>query len=247
MLRRRNVWLGVASALLAGLLVYVIYVVQLAQIRGQETVAIVVPKQFIDAGTRITGEMVDRRTIVRSALHHDMLLDVQDIVGKEAAIPLGVDEPVLKWKLNHLQLSPQYDEATFQIPREYIRSISSGIRAGDRVTVYVSGESVQERLFDEKIVVASVKTAAYTEVESRTQSALISRARGNEEMLYVARRDANAPIDHVNLNLTESQWLAIDRLCGTGEAKLVIAYTGETALSENVPNLAKEEGLRNER
>src|SRR5690606_19853505 len=124
---------------------------------------------------------------------------------------------------------PNGGQSTFQIPKEYIRSISSGIRAGDRVVLYASGGAAASgRLFDEEVVVASVKSAANTEIVD-TGPASLSRTPGNRESMASSRRDANAPIDHINLNLTEEQWLAIDRVCGTDGGKLVIAFAGTFA------------------
>ena len=54
-------------------------------------------------------------------------------------IPLGTQEPILKWKVNRYHLLPNEQQATFQIPKEYVLTVSNGIRAGDRVRMYVSG------------------------------------------------------------------------------------------------------------
>jgi len=224
--RRRNLWISVISAVAAAFLVYAVYLLQLAHIRQQETVSVVAPDRYLEAGTTIESGMLRVRHIPRSGWLEGMISDPGEAIGLETLIPLGADEPIFRWKLNRFSLLPQAGQSTFRIPKEYVLSISSGIRAGDRVVVYASGEQVSGRLFEEEIVVASVKSAANTEVEDEEQLHLLSKARGNEESVYISRRNANAPIDHINLNLTEDQWLKIDEICGSGQAKLVIAFAG---------------------
>jgi hypothetical protein len=225
--RKRNLWIGVVSALLAALLAYAVYELQLRQLAGQVTREIVVPKRFIDAGTIIEEGMVELRAMDAAVYREGMLTRVRDVIGLEAVVPLGEGEPILDWKLDRLRLMPGENEYTFQIPKSYILSISSGIRAGDLVLVFASGGAYGSGLlFEQPITVASVKSAAYTEVDDSERSALLSRARNDREQLYASRRDASAPIDHINLNLTEEQWLLLDRTCRDGETKLVIAFGG---------------------
>lgn len=204
-----------------------VYELQLRQLEGSTRVSVVVPLQFIDGGVWIEEDMIEMRSIESNQLLEGMLTRKEQVIGQEALIPLGVGEPVLDWKLDRLQLMPDADQATFQIPKSYILSISSGIRAGDQVVIYVSsGTEGSKRLFESEVTVASVKSSSYTEVDDDEHSVLLSRARDNQERLYASRRDASAPIDHVNVNLTEEQWLQLDQWCQDGQAKLVIAYAG---------------------
>lgn len=227
MSRKRNIWISSISALLAVALVFAIYELQLQYINMRKKVEVIVPKQFIDAGTMLDESLFETVRIDNSAYQEDMLTNLATIAGQETLVPLGKGEPVLQWKLDRLHLQPNQHQSTFQIPKSYILSVSSGIRAGDIVYVYTSGgELGSRRLFDEGIVVASVKSSAYMEVDNAEHSVLLSKARDNEEQVYASRRDASAPIDHVNLNLTEEQWLKLDAACNEGNAKLVIAYAG---------------------
>jgi hypothetical protein len=215
------------------MLVYAVYELQLRQLQGKTSMSVVVPAQFIDAGTVIKEEMLEIRRVDEAAFRKGMISDTRSVIGLEALIPLGRGEPLLDWKLDRMHLMPRDGESTFQIPKSYILSISSGIRAGDQVLVYVSSESQgSKRLFEEEITVASVKSASYTEVDDAEHSALLSKARDNQEQLYVSRRDASAPIDHINLNLSEEQWLLVDHWCREGQAKLVIAYSGTLKLDD---------------
>jgi hypothetical protein len=50
--------------------------------------------------------------------------------------------------------------------------------------------------------------------------------------MYASRREDNAPIDHINLNLTEQEWLQLDFACKTKQAKLVIAFTSSSIILE---------------
>lgn len=229
MRRGRSLWLSLTAALLSAALVYGLYVLQRDQLKQQETIGVVVPKRFIAAGERMERNDLELTRLPIAAYTNDMITELELAAGKESAIPLGKGEALLSWKLNEHYLHPGTGESTFQIPKEYIRSISNGIRAGDRVLLYASGaEGESGRIFPESVVVASVKSSANVEVDSLEQSHLMSLAESNKDGMYVARRDANAMIEYVNLNLTEAQWLQIDRLCKNGSVKVVVAYSPES-------------------
>ncbi|CAN7246111.1 flagellar biosynthesis protein FlgA [Paenibacillus sp. LjRoot153] len=225
--RRRSLLISVVAALLAGLLVYGVYVLQVNQVELQQTVQVVVPKDFIRAGQFIHADMVEFKAIQKGSYTSSMMTKLTDVVGQESMIPLGTQEPILKWKLNRYHLLPNQQQATFQIPKEYLLTVSNGIRAGDRVRMYVSGsDGSSRRLFGEKeITVASVKSSANVEVDNPKNSNLLSKAQGDEQKMYTSRLEANGAIDQINLNLTENEWLQIDQLCSAKKAKLVIAFS----------------------
>lgn len=225
--RRKQLAISAAAAALSGLLVYGVYLLQLRQIKLEETVTVVVPKRFVPVGTILSEGDLKTVALPRGAVNGQMVKAKADAVGMETTVPLGGEEPLLDWKLDKYRLLPRADEATFQIPRAYVKSISNGIRAGDEVTVYLSDESdasPSRRLFDEPVVVAAVKTAANLEIDDPKESNLLSMANGDKESMYASRRDANGTIDAINLNLTEAEWLALDSVCKSGTAKLVIAF-----------------------
>lgn len=229
MSRRRQAALSLAAAALSGLLVYGVYWLQLRQIRLQETVEVIAPREFVPAGSTLEAEMLMKLSVPRGAVTDEMILDASEAVGWETSVPLGSREPLLRWKLEKFRLLPGPGEATFQIPREYIKAVSNGIRAGDWVMVYLSGERTpSRRLFPGPVRVAAVKTAANAELDNPRNPNLLSLAEGNKEKMYASRRDANGAIDAVNLNLTEEQWLALDAACKDGTAKLVIAFDAFT-------------------
>ena len=255
--KKRNLAVSMAAAALSGALVYGVYQLQLRQIDMQETVQVAVPLRFIAAGERLTADNVGLRSIARASYMPEMLASRDEALGLETAVPLGKDEPILEWKIDRYRLLPGRDESTFHIPKSYVLSVSNGIRAGDRVLLYVSagtdagadrsgkdgpagiaasaesgGEArgVSGRLFPEPVTVASVKSAANTEIDDADRSNLLSMASGDRERMYASRRDATGIIDAVNLNLTEAQWLRIDELCRDGRAKLVIAYSSAPLL-----------------
>lgn len=224
--RSRNMWLSLIAAVLSAALVYGLYELQRLQVERRVTVSVVVPNRFIPAGERIGAGDLERIRLPAEAYLGEMATDLEAVTGKEAAVPMGRGEPVLAWKLNEYGLQPGKSESTFQLPKDYIRSISSGIRAGDLVMVYASGAEDQSvRVFDAPVVVASVKTAGNVEIDNMERSHLLALADGNKDGMYAARRDANGSIDAINVNLTEDQWLAIDELCKGGTVKLVIAYS----------------------
>ncbi|MCC3375820.1 SAF domain-containing protein [Cohnella sp. REN36] len=223
--RKRQMTISLSAAVLSGLLVYGVYLLQLRHIRLEETTQVVVPKQFVPAGTPLDRGMLTTMQIPRGAVTDDMFARVDEAVGMETSAPLGASEPLLRWKLDKFRLLPRPGEATFQIPREYVKSVSNGIRAGDRVVVYLSAaDNVSRRLFAGPVIIAAVKTASNQEIDNPKNSNLLSLAEGDKERMYASRRDANGSIDTVNLNLTEAQWLELDNACKTGAAKLVIAF-----------------------
>jgi hypothetical protein len=231
--RRRNLAISAAAAALSGVLIYCIHELQLRQIELQETVRVVAPVRFIPAGERLTSDSLGLRTISKASFMPGMVTDPDAIIGMETVVPLGRDEPLLEWKLDRFRLLPRRDESTFQIPKDYILSVANGLRAGDKALVYASGVDVESgRLFPEPVTVAAVKTSANLEIDDPQRTGLVSRASGDYEQLYLARRDANGAIDAVNLNLTEEQWLRIDNLCRDGRVKLVIAYVPDSYESE---------------
>ncbi|MEK3882477.1 SAF domain-containing protein [Paenibacillus sp. PL2-23] len=230
MARGRNKWLSVTAALLSASLVYGLYMLQRQQLVEQETVAVLAPNRFVDAGEQLSASDLAWVRMPADAFSRDMMTDLEAAAGKETAIPLGRGEAIRDWKLNEHQLQPLSGQSTFQIPKDYVRSVSNGIRAGDRVLLYASGEGDESRrLFTQPVVVASVKSSANVEVDGLEQSHLLSMAENNKDGMYTARRDANAMIEYINLNLSEEQWLAIDRLCKGGAVKLVVAYSSHAA------------------
>lgn len=236
--RKRQVAISVSAALLSGLLVYGVYLLQLRHIRLEETEEVVVPRQFVPAGTILEKGMLTLAAIPRGAMDAGMIRRVEDAEGMQTFAPLGGGEPLLGWKISRFPLLPREGEATFQIPREYVKSVSNGLRAGDWASVYVSSDQGPlRRLFPEPVVVAAVKTAANMEIENPDRSSLQSLVDNDEQELYASRRDANGSIDAVNLNLTEAQWLELDSVCKNGNAKLIIAFEA-SAFSPD----GKEEG-----
>jgi len=224
--RRRSLAASGAAALLALALVYGVYWLQLRQVELQKTVDVVVPKDFIPAGSTLTRDLLEYKPIYAGALQSGMIREMAEAVGQETMVPLGSGEPLLVWKLDRLHLLPDKEHSTFQIPKEYLLSVSNGIRAGDEVRIYVSDpEGEPRRLFSHNITVASVKSAANVEVDNPKQSNLLSRANGDAEKMYVSRLEANGSIDQINLNLSEEEWMEIDKLCSSGKARLVIALT----------------------
>jgi hypothetical protein len=229
MKKRRNAIISLTAAVLSASLVYGMYELQRIQIEKEETVAVLVPKRFIGAGERLKESDLEYKMVPQTAFVPDMVIKLEQAAGKETVIPLGKGEPLLKWKVDDFYLQPRRSESTFQIPKEYIRSISNGIRAGDKVQLFVSGEgSPSERLFTEAVTVASVKSSGNVEIDNLENPNLFSRAEGTKEQMYASRREANGMIEYLNLNLTEAQWLLLDGLCKSGSLKLVVAYSPES-------------------
>ncbi|MFD1954251.1 SAF domain-containing protein [Paenibacillus thailandensis] len=227
--RRRSLVMTAAAALFAVLLVYAIGRLQEIRTAREGMTYVVVPKRFIGAGETIAAGDLALRLVPKGVYDGEAIADIQAAAGMEAVIPLGEGEPILSWKVDRFNLFPGPNESTFQIPKDYIRSISNGIRAGDRVVVYLSGEGAASgRLFEETVKVASVKSSSNMEIDNMDDPHLLSLAEGDKERMYASRRDANGMIEYINLNLTEAQWLAIDTACKDGTNQIVIAYSPET-------------------
>ncbi|MFC4304233.1 SAF domain-containing protein [Cohnella boryungensis] len=231
--RRKQAVISLTAAILSGALVYGVYMLQLRQIELQETAEVVAPRQFIATGTKLEESQLMKISLPRSVVTDEMVTTMSEAVGMEASMPLGGQEPLLRWKVDKYRLLPRAGQSTFQIPREYIKSISNGIRAGDEVLVYLSDEeTASRRLFSEAISVAGVKTAANLEIDNPKSSNLLAMANDNKDGMYASRRDANGTIDAINLNLTDDQWLALDAACKSGTAKLVIAFQASSIREE---------------
>lgn len=227
--KKRNIGISLAASLMSAALVYGLFQLQQLELEKEETIAVVVPKRFIEAGKRLEAADLTYRRMPREAVDSSMLLQFGQAEGMETIVPLGTNEPILAWKINKFRLLPASSESTFQIPREYIRSISNGIRAGDKVSIYVSGESQPSgRMFEELVTVASVKSSGNVEIDDVQNPNLLSLAEDDLERMYASRRDANGMIDYINLNLTEEQWLQIDSYCKDGARKLVIAFSPQS-------------------
>jgi len=227
--RKRNLYISIAAALLSALFVYGVYMLQLRQVKFEETVTVVVPNRFVPAGERLTPDMLGSKQISKASYVPEMMEDPTIVIGMETVVPLGSGEPLLGWKMDNYRLLPDRQQSTFQIPQDYVMSISNGIRAGDKVILYISGKSIQsQRLFGNTVSVASVKTSGNIEIDDVSNPNLLSLASGDKEKMYASRRNANGMIGYINLNLTEEQWLQLDGLCKDGENKLVIAYSPES-------------------
>ena len=231
--RRKQATISLTAAVLSGALVYGVYQLQIRQIELQETAEVVVPKQFIPTGTRLDETLLAMKPLPLSVVTPEMMTSMSEAVGMETSMPLGGEEPLLRWKVDKYRLLPKEGQSTFQIPREYVKSISNGIRAGDEVFVYLSDEkTVSRKLFPEAISVAGVKTAANLEIDDPKSSNLMSMANDDKEGMYASRRDANGTIDAINLNLTDAQWLELDSACKGGTAKLIIAFQASSIREE---------------
>ena len=163
--RKRNLLLSLTAALLSGLLVYGIYVLQLRQVQFQETVG---SSCRCDSSLRANGLRVTYwvKQIAKASYTEDMLLSKDELNDMEVVVPLGENEPLLGWKVDKFRLLPSRTQSTFQIPRDYVLSVSNGIRAGDKVMLYLSGEAVEStRLFEEAVMVASVKSSGNVEID----------------------------------------------------------------------------------
>lgn len=220
--------LFLVAVCISAILVVALYQLQEQHLIKKQEVRVIAPKQFIPIGHVLKREDLKFVSISHRDVSKELSHNLLSLVGKAAIVALGKDEPIRTWKLATNPIVPKEHEATFQIPRSYLFSISNEIRSGDRVQVFVSSPNGNsELLFPQSVVVASVKTSNNQEVIDKVEASLPNQFRSNEEALLSNRRNANGLIDYVNLNLTELQWLAIDRLCKSGSARIALAFTND--------------------
>jgi len=246
MTRIRRLLVSLTAALVAAALVYAVYVMLLRQVELQETAHVIVPSRFITAGTILSEDVLSMRKVTAASVDDQMITRVQDVVGKQALIPLGAGEPVLAWKLTSLMLLPEAGEAMFEIPKSYILAISGGVRPGDLVRIYLSSETGGQRLLAEDVDVASVKlsTGGRADADLGARADMHAEAASNRRHVLALR--SGEQVEYLNLNLTEEQWLTIDQACrdpGNG-GKLVIALPGDPAPREDrmAEALGEQEG-----
>lgn len=227
MLRFRRLFISLAAAVIAGSLVYAVYVILLKQVEMQETIHVVVPKQLISAGTVLESDMLELQGITAAGVNKQMITNMQAIIGKQALIPLGAGEPVLEWKLSERLILPEEGEAVFEIPRDYILAISGAVRAGDHVRVYLSNGEHPRRLLINDVRVASVRMSGQRrDREDPEARGAKTQTDSNYEALVALR--SGELVESINLNLREEEWLLIDAACRRADdAKLVIAYPAE--------------------
>lgn len=218
----------VVAVCVSAILVVALYQLQEKYLNKKQEVRVIAPDQFIPIGHVLKREDLKFVAISHQDESIEMSRNLIPLVGQVAIVALGKDEPIRTWKLSANPIVPREHEATFQIPKSYLFSISNEIRSGDHVQVFVSSPNgSSELLFPQPVVVASVKTSNNQEVEDKVEAGLPNQFRSNDAAVARNRRNANGLIDYVNLNLTEFQWLAIDRLCKSGSARIALAFTND--------------------
>lgn len=226
MRKRQRVFLMFLSFIVSALLIYGMYTMQVQYIRAEQMVPILVANKWLPSGHIVLSTDVRITQYPKSLVTEDMYVLEHDLINKELIIPLGKGEPFSKWKLNSFHLLPKKNEATFQIPSFYIKSIANDVRAGDYIYIYSSNnEGKSELLFSQPVKVASVKSSTNNEIESVLGYEVDALLQSNETALYQHRRKASGIVEHINLNLLSEQWLMIDERCKDGQAQLIIAYT----------------------
>lgn len=224
-MRRGRAYLIIFIAcMISAILVATLYHFQRTYFMKQNETIVVAPAKLIPVGQVIREQDLKRISISKHQNRSEMFQQVSDVEGMTAAVTLGKNEPILAWKIGKDLALPHSGEATFQIPKSYIFSLSNEIRSGDYVNIYLSSPNgVSEKLFDESVVVHSVKTAANHEVIDVLDVPLTEAFKSNEMALRKSRKNANGLIEYINLNLSEQQWLNIDRFCKTGSSRIAIA------------------------
>lgn len=168
---RRLLLLALLLAVLSAVFVYVGLSRSGEDGAGAGSISVVVATQEVPAGTRLTADMVELRSLPSSAVGEQPLRDVDDVVGKVALYPIAANEPLLLSNVVGVT-----DAATNDVLRNIIEGgkramaietkavIGAGglVLPGDRVDIYwVPGKAREEHegavLIAENVEVLAVR------------------------------------------------------------------------------------------
>ncbi|WP_169091037.1 hypothetical protein [Paenibacillus sp. PL91] len=95
------------------------------------------PAVMIHAGELITANMLREVTIPTVQHMDNAIIDVTEIIGKRAVVPIGEMEEFLSWKIGPDSLYPKEGETYIGFKVDFVGAVNNMIRRGDKVDVYV--------------------------------------------------------------------------------------------------------------
>ncbi|MCK6597196.1 MAG: Flp pilus assembly protein CpaB [Bdellovibrionaceae bacterium] len=142
----KNLWISIFAGVFAAFMIYSYSQEQKKAVNqqlGQKKV-VVVAKEDIAEMTTVYDSMLETKTFPNDYVPEGSYVNVQEIVGNVAAIPIKKGQPILK---NHLY-SPGADtgialqvaptKRAISIPIDETRGVSKLIRPGDRIDIFVA-------------------------------------------------------------------------------------------------------------
>lgn len=104
------------------------------------------PIKMIQAGQLITEDMVQTVSIPTVQHMDNAMLDLKDIIGKRAIVPIGETEEFLSWKIGEDTLYPNENEEYIGFKIDFVGAVNNMVRRGDKVDVWV--EYTQPKMYD---------------------------------------------------------------------------------------------------
>jgi hypothetical protein len=133
----RKVIIGVTGVvLMIGSILGYLYFMQSTEVKVS-TMQTIKPTRLLNSGEIIDISMIRRVTSSVSAHSVDAIQDVNLLVGKVIAVPIGKDEEFASWKLSTIRLTPKEGERYFSFKTDNETNVNNMLRRGDRIDVWV--------------------------------------------------------------------------------------------------------------
>lgn len=99
------------------------------------------PTTMIQAGQLITRDLLRIEQIPTVQHMDNAVIDLNEIVGKRAIVPIGEMEEILSWKIGPDTLYPKQGETYLGFQVDFVGAVNNMVRRGDKVDVYVEYNS----------------------------------------------------------------------------------------------------------
>jgi hypothetical protein len=133
----RKIIIGVTGVvLMIGSILGYLYFMQSTEVKVS-TMETLKPTRLLNSGEIIDISMIRRVALSVSAHNVDAVQDVNSLVGKVVAVPIGKDEEFTSWKLSAIRLTPQEGERYFSFKTDTATNVNNMLRRGDRIDVWV--------------------------------------------------------------------------------------------------------------
>jgi hypothetical protein len=207
------------------------------------TTAILIAKQYIPAHTKIEGDMIEVVHLDFRLKRDDAWQRLEDVIGKETAIPIGTGEQFIKWKMDILKVAPNPGEQLFTFKTDSIAAVSNMIRRGDEVQIWLELDPnllrsewphVKTSLLPGAmkvltgVKIAYVRDAQGQEVVNKDRglpSIIVSQSPADQIIHEQQRSEATGDIVSVTYVLTEMDYEKLLRAQRYGRLKMGFSYT----------------------
>jgi hypothetical protein len=133
----RKIIIGVTGVvLMIGSILGYLYFMRSTEVKVS-TLQTLKPSRLLISGEIIDISMIRRVTSSVAAHSVDAVEDVNTLVGKVIAVPIGKDEEFASWKLSTIRLTPKDDERYFSFKTDNATNVNNMLRRGDKIDVWV--------------------------------------------------------------------------------------------------------------